>query len=413
MSSNNLKQAISEIENTVLKGLNGRPSKICSIELTPETHLLTNLAGSYGALIIRSILYQLGVDENRIFQWRLENKFRQYQILNYYIPGCMPETFALSTILSQDDGEQKARELFANDFFLKATLGDASFVTNSWNKTHLFDKIKQQYPNSAAYEEYMIQKKMKLFREFRVHTFHREIIPLLTYRIPATQDTNIHQGAEYFVTMILSKLPDQILHGTLIGWDIGLTNTGQYYVIESNLTGFHPEYRCGFQTTGYVDSYEYGPIISAWLNNYFRAHYGVCISSIDPALSAGYPFCRAFELYSAILKKSSVDAILTRQQPSPVSVLIYISASSNILVNLINHFHQVDFAKNYYVITSHTDHVLVSSIFKKKPKVKVIDETELFTFPQYQVIAQMEDNKRKQICCLHAARKLKETYLII
>jgi hypothetical protein len=412
MSLNSLSQLISEIEGTTLKELDVS-SKKNGTELSVEPHIITNLAGHYGALIVRYILFRLGVDENRIFRWRLENKYVQYQILNYYLPGCMPDTLALSTVLNQDDGVQQARKLFTEGYFLKSALGDASFTTKTWNKTHLFDTVLEQYPNHPVYEAYVIQKQMKLIREFRVHTFGRQIIPYSTFRIPATQEKNYHEDAQILVAEVLSKLPEQIIHGTLIGWDIGFTNTGDYYVIETNFTGFHPEYRRGFQTTGYVDGYEIGPIISAWLNNYFNIRYGLYISSIDPDLSADNPFCMAFELYSAIFKKYSFKNFLTVQQELPISVLIYIESSSNILKNLINYFHLVDFATKYYVITSRADFDLVSALFAKKPKVKVIEEAELFTFQQYQVVAQMNESKRKQTCCQHAARKLKEPYLII
>jgi hypothetical protein len=408
MSSNNLTLVIAEIEDKQFIKLNEflQPNKI---ELKPERHLITDLAGNYGALIVRTILFHLGVDENRIFQWRLEHKFRQYQILSHYIPEYMPHTLALSTVLCQDDGAQKARELFDDGYFLKATLGDASFATNSWDKTHLFNDV---YPNRELYEGFMIQKKLKLVREFRIHTFSRELIPYLTFRIPATQDMNFHHDAEQFLTRVLSKLPDQILYGTLIGWDVGLTNTGEYYVIESNLTGFHPEYRRGFQTTGYVDNHQIGPIICAWLNNYFKLYFHLHISTIDPVLSS-HPFYQAFEEYSLIFDKTNFQTILTKAQPTPDSVLIYIEEESSILINLINHFHYVDFATNYYVITRQSNYDILKSLFSKKKQVKIIDEAGLFTLEQYKVIVQLEYKKRKQISCHRAARRLNETYLIL
>ena len=411
MLSNDFLQFISKIENTSIIQLNSF-SQPTEAELKFEINLLTNLAGNYGAFIVRFILSNLGVDENRIFEWRLENKFRQYQILNHYFPGCMPDTLALSNILNQNGGEQKARKLFGKGYFLKSTLGDASFVNNNWNKTPLFDKLVRNYPDSTDKEEYVIQKKLSLFREFRIHSFCRDIIPLLTYRIPATQDTNFHQGAENFVSMVLCKLPDQILQGTLIGWDIGITTTGKYYVIESNLTGFHPEYRRGFQTTGYVDNHKSGAIITAWLNNYFKVCYGFYINTIDHIFD-NHPFLTAFKYYSSIFNKEYFHAILRKEQHPPVSVLVYITIDSNMLIELINHFHQVDFATNYYVITRPKDFDMVKVLFSKKVQVKVIDETELFTSQQYQVIVRMDIKRREQVCCHHASKKLNDTYIII
>lgn len=412
MSANNLKQLISEIETSSIKELNLNAQER-SGELSAENYLITNLAGNYGALVIRSILSRLGADENRIFRWRLENKYIQYQILTYYLPGSMPETFALSTVLSQDDGVQKARKLFKSGYFLKSTLGDASFATRTWNKTHFFDTVLAQYPDHPLYEAYVIQKQMKLVREFRIHTFGRLIIPYCTFRIPATQEKNYHEDAQILVSEVLSKLPEQIIHGTLIGWDIGFTNTGEYYVIETNFTGFHPEYRRGFQTTGYVDSHEIGPVVSAWLNNYFSVRYGLYISSLNPALSAGNTFYKAFELYTSIFNRGDFRKYLTGHEPPPVSLITYIKSDSNMLIKLINYFHLIDFATKYYVITNRAYYDSVATLFSKKPRVKVIADVELFNSEQYAVIAQMGDKKRTNTCCQHMAKQIQETYLII
>jgi len=412
MASHDLKQVISLIngasplEFNIFLQVNG-------YKLSAEDELTTNLAGNYGALIIRSILFKLGIDENWIFNWRLENKFRQYQVINHFCQACMPETFALSAILNQENGAQNARELFANGYFLKETLGDASFATNSWNKTHLFEDIIQHYPKNPDYENFVIQKRLKLMRELRIHSFGRDIIPYLTFRIPATQDENLHQGAEQFLKDVLKHLPDQILIGTLIGWDIGYTNTGVYYVIESNFTGFHPEYRRGYQTTGYVDDFENGPIICAWLNNYFKTHYKIYIQSIDSALTIKNPFYRGFEYYSKIFAADYFSNILRKEKASPVSVITYLKEGGNLKVNLINYFHLIDFATKYWVITDNANFDFVTKSFSKKNKVKVVLDAQLFVYKQFKVTSLMHENKRESTCCFHLANKLKDSYLII
>lgn len=412
--SGNLHELVADIESSNVQIVN-RPLIANGIELIPYENLITELSGHFGALLVRSIMFQLSIDENRVLKWRIENKYLQYQLFNYYSPGCMPETFGLSEVLSQKKGVQKARELFSNGFFLKATLGDASFATRTWDKTNEFDDlIIDQSSNNDQLETYTIQKKLKLLREFRVHTFGREIIPLLTYRIPNTQYFNYHYEAEQFVSAILNSLPDQILQGTLIGWDIGWTNSGNYYIIEANFTGFHPEYRKGFQTTGYVDNPQYGTMISAWLNKYFEANFGIYIDSIHPALLLNNPFYKAFEFYTTIFNNPSFDVLVDKQRERPISIILYLGQVTNVpILNLLNHFLNVDLAEKYYVIVNHDNFPTVSSLYKML-HVKIIDETSLFTVQQYQPLIHMGYNRKKQISCYHVARKLNnETYLII
>jgi hypothetical protein len=392
-----------------------KPLESRGLELTPFEYLVSDLSGNYGALLVRFVLFQLGIGEDQVLKWRLENKYRQYQIFNYYSPGCMPHTLGLSEMLNQDQGIQKARDLFAKGYFLKATLGDASFITRSWDKTKEFDDIFPLHSsNNALYESYMLQKKLRLRREFRVHTFCNDVIPMLTYRIPNTQHFNNHHEAEKFVSAVLNKLPAQISKGTLIGWDVGLTSKDEYFVIEANFTGFHTEYRRGFQTTGYVDNHQFGPIICAWLNMYFAKYYGIYIESIDPLLLADYPFYKAFIYYSALFIDNRFDTVMHKQAGISLSVIMYIDDISNVLLlNLLNHFLNVDFADNYYVIVNPVSFLVASALFKR-PQVKLIDESQLFTVQQYQALIQMGYDRKKQICCYHMARKMSnEPYFII
>jgi hypothetical protein len=91
------------------------------LSLNPS--LTEHLSGWIGAVVIRALLQQLNINEHHVFRWRLENKYRQYQVLNYYVPGCMPTTFGLYDILKQPEGIQKIKDLISEGYFVKATLG--------------------------------------------------------------------------------------------------------------------------------------------------------------------------------------------------------------------------------------------------------------------------------------------------
>jgi len=111
-----LQQSIIAIESSIFhkfKRGNG------GFELIAYTSILTNLSGNCGALFVRAVLQKLLVNEHQVLQFRLENKYKQYQVFNHYYPGCMPETLAFSELLAQSEGEQKIRDLFDKGYFLK------------------------------------------------------------------------------------------------------------------------------------------------------------------------------------------------------------------------------------------------------------------------------------------------------
>jgi hypothetical protein len=413
--SDELKNVISEIENSNNQKIK-RSSKTEVFKLKPDPLLTSNLSGNYGALFVRSMLRKLNINEHHVFKWRPENKFRQYEIFSYYIPGCMPQTLSFSKLLKQPDGVQQIKELFSEGFFLKATLGDASFSTNSWDKTAEFDQISKLHNvNSNNYESYMLQKKLDLKCEFRIHTFCKDVIPCLTFLVQSQILSSNYAGVEKFLNEILRKLPDGILQGTLIAWDIGLTSNDKYFVIEANFTGYHPEYRTGFQTTGYVDDNHFGPIICAWLNNYFNVKYGIHVDSVEKSLLESNPFYQSFIFYISIFKNAHIDIIRDKLNDSSVSAIVYLGNDTNkLIVRLIKYFLLVDYAEMYYVIAKEECLLRVRELFLRNDQIKVWGEQELFTKTQLGLVKQLSYDRRKQICSYHAIRKLNNTpYVLI
>lgn len=410
----NLYNKIKEIENAAPQRIRSKTENT-AFGLRPDKWLLNDLSGNYGAFFIRAILQQLEIDESFVLKWRLENKFQQYQILTYYAPYCMPSTLPLSIVLNEKDGIKKIRDLFSQGFFLKSTLGDNSYNTQSWDKTGEFEQI-AVLPSvcTEQYENYMLQKKICIKTEFRVHTFSKDIIPGLSYVSHGENQTNYHQDLEGFLNDIIKKIPGSILSGTLIAWDIAFTPDNHYYIIEANFTGFHPEYRRGFQTTGYVDDYKYGPIICAWLNLYFKKKFRICIDAIEDSLFLNYPFYRAMAYYMSILKNEHFDLLENNRQKNAMPIILYLAYDTNMLVvYLIKHFLLVDFAKNIFVIVRDEYFLKMKDILGAHLQIQVLVESYLFTKDQYELIKQLGYDRRKQICCYHALRKLKDKLCVI
>lgn len=236
----------------------------------------------------------------------------------------------------------------------------------------------------------------------------------MNFTTPTKKNTNFHQNAVNFVTRVLNHLPNAILQGTLIGWDIALTEDHRYLVIEANFTGFHPEYLAGFQTTGYVDDPRYGAIICAWLNIYFEKQFGVYVDSIEESLFKTYPFYRAFIFYHSLLKRTNVDLIEFCSKAPLTTIITYLGDQYNILIlNLINHFLHVDFAFEYYVIVRDECFSNVNGLFLNNRAIHLFKESDFFNQGQFLLIRQLGYDKRQQMCCSHALRKFNNKSCLI
>jgi len=409
-----LESIIPDIENHEYQHIK-RKSKNERFELRAYHSLMNNLVGGIGVLFIRALLCELGINEHHIFRWRMENKFIQYLVLNHYNPGSMPQTISLTDQLNEITGVQGVRDLFKEGFFLKATLSERTGFTKNFDRTADFeDEIKTFDKKHSPYnEKWILQKRMNIKNEFRIHTFNGEIVFGLTFLISG--DDLSFKMAEFFLENILKNIPDVILQGSLIAWDIALTDDNQYYIIESNFTGFHPVFNYGYQTSGYFQDPVYGPIICAWFNNYVKFKYKLSINSVEYSLFMGTSFYRSYMYYINVFKQEHLEALHNTSQDNWLSVVIYMGDSNNVpIINLLIHLNKVQFANKYYLILSPKDNLSVKSLFRGKPHVNFIVENELFSETQYSVIEQLKYERRKQISCFHTLRKLKhEQYIII
>lgn len=393
-----LKKMIFEIDNCIVQKIN-KKSDPETFQFIFDPVLTTNLSGGIATLLIRAILNKLTIDEHRIFRWRLEHKYWQYEILNHYIPGCMAETISVSKLLDKEDGILQVRNLCKKGFFIKATLGDSSGRENTFDRTNELDNIINAHQTEPdKQEKWVLQKRLNLKHEFRIHTFCRDLINGLTFRIEG-QYLPKNYEAEEFVKRILKQLPDTILQGTLIGWDIGITDNDQYYVIEANFTGFHPVFYPGFQTSGYFSDPNFGPIICAWLNNYFRINYHISISSVANIIYENYEFYRDFIYYDAIFTREHHEILRKKAKNHPVWGLIYFAEEINKqMLDLLEYMEIQHFCEKYYLIVK--EEYFLSTVFMvaKHSLVYIFTEDSLFTKEENIKIKSFETQKRKQFC---------------
>jgi hypothetical protein len=393
-----LKELIADIENT-------QPQKIRqfktqhTFEFSLYPSLTEHLSGWIGAVLIRSLLQQLHIDEHHIFRWRLENKFRQYQVLNYYVPGCMPSTFGLGKLLKETNGTQKIQDLVRKGYFVKATLGHGSGKTKSFDKTDLLDDVLASVPEeSSGLESWMLQQKIDIKAELRIHSFEKQIIQGLSFPTGGEQVSDKLQ-AEGFVEDILQQLPESILNGTLLAWDIAVIKNGQYKVIETNITGYHPEFAAGFQTTGYVDDEVLGPIVCAWINTYLKHFYCLSIAGTDPPeLTSQNLFLHAFDFHNKLIRDKAGQLFQSREKRKEGAVLYMELPYQQLLLNFLTFLTTTGYFKKYIILCTNSIYENISKYIGKNKSIQVIACHNLFTESRLQLISQLGDRRRKELC---------------
>jgi hypothetical protein len=418
LNTNVLESIISDIENSNAQVIK-KKSVNETFELWRDPVLLADISGNMGVLFIRAILNKLNINEHHVFRWRLDNKYTQYQILNHYFPGCVAKTIGLSELLAENDGSKKIRELCAHGFFVKSTLGHRTGQAGSFDRTAELEDIikfyqeKENQEREHQPEQWILQEKLDLNEEFRVHTFGSDLIYGLTF-IMAGMDSSKSSAAEILVQKILASLPATILQGTLVGWDIGITHANEYYIIEANFTGFHPEYYAGFQTSGYFGDPDYGPAMCAWLNNYFRNKYQISIETVEQDLRSSSPFFDEFLYYKSIFTDEHIEVLQNKTKGIRAFAVIYLGKDTiPFLANLIEYFLQEDFATAYFLITSEETVQAVANQFSGNELMLIIDEDKLFLPEEYTLIKQLSYQERKKICCDKLLTKIEEKYCFI
>lgn len=393
-----LKELILDINNSGLNTVNGNLISH-TFELSLHDFLTADLSGWIGALIVRRILYELGINEHHVFKWRPENKYIQYLILSHYSPGCMPKTLSLTDVLNKNDWVPNIRRLIKSGYFIKATLGFGSGRARSFDRTSEFEQILLNHKTDHSFqnEKWMIQKRLNINQEFRIHTFGRDILYGLTLRISGVVGLKDFDQPQEFVKSILEKLPSSFIAGTLIGWDIGLTKKGKYYVIEANFTGFHPEYYVGFQTTGYVDDPPLGPVFCAWLHAYFRNKYKVSIASADNLVMENFPYLEEFSYYISILKNEHVQEIFNTKGRVN-AIYIYLDEQTNYnIINLFTFMLLANFTDTFYIITNQELQEEARRIFTGD-NITHIAEHSLFTKAEYKKAQRLNNKGIRELC---------------
>lgn len=288
---------ICEIES--FEGPRRRPPVNSEIELklSDAVHLLPNLAATTRGLLVRQILLTLGFDERRLGEWRLEHKLVQALVIHHYSPGSIPLTRGLDRIIRLA-GREPLRELlpkqFQSGFVVKTTLGDSSGEDDGYRTDAALSCIENggrltPEPGPLTAEEFIVQERVRIRCEYRVHTVEDDVIDDLTVRRHhGAVAPGERTGPNRFVRSVLEALPAGIMAGALLAWDIAQAEDGSFSVIEMNVGGIHTVYNPGFHSSGYYHHKDYGCVYTARLIRFIERTYGCQLHVV--ADSPDYPF---------------------------------------------------------------------------------------------------------------------------
>jgi acyl carrier protein len=245
------------------------------------------LPKNYGRLFIQHLLKAMQLDADKIFRWRLEHKLVQALIFNHYCPGVVPVTRGLEREVSGQLPHEllkRVEELRDTGVMIKAALGEGS---GEMRQTDQFKAVAEEFaaissvvcPELLSDERFILQERLQIQEEYRVHSIEDRIVPSLTFlryqRRSATLDERIKPNA--FVQEVLDSLPNAIVAHSLYGWDIALTSKGDFKVIEANPTGIHPVFNPGFQCSGFFQIQSWAPPAISKLLQFISRRYGIQI----------------------------------------------------------------------------------------------------------------------------------------
>lgn len=242
------------------------------------------------SLIVRHLYHALGFDEHRLFRHRLEHKLVQALVLRHYCPDAVPITRGVRREL---DGVEPAarrahleRVCAAEGALIKRALGYGSGERKQIEATAdcarvcadgFGDGRGGDSGSQRVHDElFVLQERIAIEEEYRVHTVEGRVAPELTYRRYSWGiSPEEREVPNAFVQRVVDRLPNGFVRGTIIAWDVAKTREGtRFAIVEANLAGYHPVFEPGFQCSGFFQG-PWGPALVARLFQFVEQTYGV------------------------------------------------------------------------------------------------------------------------------------------
>ncbi len=256
--------------------------------LDKDDPLRSQITGSFGVYAVRALWKALGFDEHRKFRWRLEHKLVQSRVFNHYLGHEFPTSWGVGSLLRRGLRGPLIDAILSDGVFAKEALGHLSGDFGEAEATHeilenlFFHSAEPPRPETPIDEKWIVQERIAVEREYRVHSFEDVVLPGMTFdRYGPGSVPEGREEVNSYVESLLARLPDALVGESLYAWDVARLAGGRYRVIEVNLVGFHPVYERGFQASGFFQYHPHGPPLLAELLGYAEATYHVQVELSD------------------------------------------------------------------------------------------------------------------------------------
>ena len=236
-----------------------------------------------GALFVRHLLHTIGLDETRLLQWRIEHKLVQALLIDRFCHGAVPITSGVSRALagmSRTDARRRLEDLRDQGTIAKSALGEAGGELGRTDRIDDVlaaldaDALAPPSPDTLSDERYILQERLWIAREYRVHSLEDRVIPDLTFHRYAPHETSVHErhAPNAFVASVLDRLPNALVKDSMYAWDVAVDEEQRWHVIEWNPAGVHPVYKAGFHCSGFFQAAPWGPSAIAELLRFVCRH---------------------------------------------------------------------------------------------------------------------------------------------
>jgi hypothetical protein len=173
----------------------------------------------------------------------------------------------------------RVQQMFPDGFVIKTALGDCSGRDCDQKTEALLSWIERggrtmQDFCTPTEEEFIVQQRRNIRREYRVHTIEDRVIEDLTvHRHEGSAGPGEREGPNRYIQETLDALPAGITSGSHLGWDVALLDDGRFAAIEVNIGGMHAIYNPGFHCSGFFHHKDYGAIYTARLLRFLETAY--------------------------------------------------------------------------------------------------------------------------------------------
>jgi hypothetical protein len=300
------------------------------LRLSDAERLRSGNAGGPFIVFMRQLYDAIRFDEHRLLEWRLEHKLVQALVVNRYCPGAMPPTRGLARMrASVPEGELRGglTAAFPAGYIAKPALGDSSGGPDGVDRTEslvaaaqaaqmraLGDRTATRTLADLTADEAIVQERLAIDREYRVHSFEDRVVPTLSFLRWGGEIVGERDAPNAFVQSLLDALPAALVSGTTLGWDVARTAQGRFAVVETNVAGVHRFFNPGFQCSGYFHLSYWAPVCVPRLLHHLERDRGMRVEIV--ADRPGWPEHAAYatiaERYADLRAMTVLDRAFAR-----------------------------------------------------------------------------------------------------